>query len=123
MDGLKQVYDWQTWQEIGGSISYTDKLCVLVPVLVLVLCCFFINRCQCGAVLAEQSMAANVTNKKKRERVIGRKQQNQHQIKKKKEKTLAEPQTSYCPCPCILCPCITDKMYGKRCVDLLVVIL
>lgn len=59
--------------------------------------------------------------KREKKRVIDCTQQNQPQIKKKK--TLAEPQPSYLQCPCILRPCIIDKMYGERCVELQTVIL
>lgn len=48
---------------IGSSVSTGVGFCVCMCVLaVCLLCCFSINRCQCGAALAGQSMAAIVTN-------------------------------------------------------------
>lgn len=93
-------------------------------VFLCVLCCFSINRCQCGAALAGQSVAANVTSmtEKKIEKESNR-LRTAESASDKKEKALAEPQPSYLPCPCILCPCIIDKMYGGRCVELQAVIL
>lgn len=54
----------------------------------------------------------------------GEKESNRvHAAESASDKTLAEPQTSYFPCPCILCPCIIGKMYGERCVERQAVIL
>lgn len=123
-------------QSIVGICSYVTvrfffafvPFCVTVFVSICVcrcvdvLCCVFINRCQCGAVLAAQSETANMSQmseEKDGERVIECTKQNQ----KEKERTLAEPQPSYLLCPCTLCPFIIDLMYGERCVELQAVIL
>lgn len=52
-------------------------------VYVCVLCCVFINRCQCGAALAGQTVSGNSMSE--RRGVIEHAQQNQSQMKKIKE--------------------------------------
>lgn len=44
---------------MSTGVGFCVCMCVLA---VCLLCCFSINRCQCGAALAGQSMAAIVTN-------------------------------------------------------------
>lgn len=70
------------------------------------------NRCQCGAVGAAWSAAADPTSMSKKK--IEKERNWAYAAKSDLDKTLAEPQASYLPCPCMLCPCIIDRMLRGR---------